>query len=309
MTMKHLVRLALLFAVLTCFGISRGTARAAEDPEDRFTSAPVFSQQGFAATVFRGGTAAQLESAIAAVGGKGAWVNDPTNTPRLMIVSGSPTIVKAFAAWFPSDLGVVPVTLIGTPHTTTDAAAAAASGAEFTQSHGLLPAPPTRSASETSSMAASASNVARIVAPHLGLDHYIEDIGIVDGAMDTPHDASYAVGWYYTYDAPGVAGNAIFSAHETWNHWQAPFYGLYRTKAGDEVALDMTSGARYHYRVISHQRYDVETMPMADILWPTNRAKGAQWITLITCGGRLVYDESGFGEYLDRDVVVAERVD
>ncbi len=106
-----------------------------------------------------------------------------------------------------------------------------------------------------------------------------------------------------------MAGNAIFSAHETWNHWQAPFYGLYRTKAGDEVALDMTSGARYPYRVISHQRYDVETMPMADILWPTNRAKGAQWITLITCGGRLVYDESGFGEYLDRDVGVAERVD
>lgn len=40
--------------------------------------------------------------------------------------------------------------------------------------------------------------------------------------------------------------------------------------------------------------------------------KGRNWITLITCGGRfraLNPDGSGPGEYLDRDVVIAERVD
>ena len=222
-----------------------------------------------------------------------------------MVVSGPPFMVKAFAAAFPNGLGLVPVTLMGVPHTTTNPVAATPSGAEFPQSHGALPPPPPN----TTPSSASASNVVRIVSPRLGLDHYIEDIGIVDGAMDTPHDASYAVGWYYTYDLPGVAGNAVFSGHETWNHMQAPFYGLYRAQAGDEIDLEMASGALNHYRVISHHRYDEDTMPMTEILWPTGRPGGAQWITLITCGGRLVYDDSGFGKYLDRDVVVAQRVD
>jgi hypothetical protein len=46
---------------------------------------------------------------------------------------------------------------------------------------------------------------------------------------------------------------------------------------------------------------------MNEIVWPVN--KDGEWITLITCGGRIVYDQvTGFGEYLDRDVVVARRL-
>lgn len=287
--------------VWCCLGAN--TARA-EGPAGSFTTAPVFSDQGFALTAYTGGTAAQLETATAAAGAKGAWVTDATGTPRLMMVSGPPFVVKTFAAAFPSILGVVPVTLLGVPRTTTDQAAAAASGAVFTQSHGALPPPPP----DTASHAASGSNVARIVAPKFDLDHYIEDIGIVDGAMDTPHDESYGVGWYFTYDRPGVPGNAVFSAHETWAHMQAPFYGLYRAQPGDELTLRMTSGTEFRYRVITHHRYDIDTMPMAEIITPPARKGSAQWITLITCGGRLVYDDSGYGEYLDRDVIVAERV-
>ena len=54
-------------------------------------------------------------------------------------------------------------------------------------------------------------------------------------------------------------------------------------------------------------RARARSIPMADILWPAERGS-EEWITLITCGGRIVYDATGYGEYLDRDVVVARRV-
>ena len=173
------------------------------------------------------------------------------------------------------------------------------------QTHAGFPPPPPK----TTPVPPTASGVARMRAPRLGLDHHIEDVGVVSGEMETPPDAQYAVGWYRPWDKPGVVGNAVFSAHETWNHMQGPFYGLHEARTGDEITIDLASGARIRYRVFSNIRYDVNKMPMSHILWPTGRAPGQQWITLITCGGRLVYDASGFGEYLDRDVVIAQRFD
>ena len=171
------------------------------------------------------------------------------------------------------------------------------------QAHAGFPPPPPK----TTPNPPTASGVARMRAPRLGVDHHIEDVGIVDGAMETPADSQYGIGWYRPWDKPGVAGNAVFSAHETWNHMQGPFYGMHEARPGDEITLDLAGGGRIRYRVLTNVRYAVDTMPMPQVLWPTARPPGGQWITLITCGGRLVYDESGFGEYLDRDVVVAQR--
>ena len=171
------------------------------------------------------------------------------------------------------------------------------------QAHTGFPPPPPK----TTPNPPTASGVARMRAPRLGVDHHIEDVGVVDGAMETPVDSQHGIGWYRPWDKPGVPGNAVFSAHETWNHMQGPFYGMHEARRGDEITLDLAGGGRIRYRVLSNVRYDIDTMPMPQILWPTARPPGGQWITLITCGGRLVYDASGFGEYLDRDVVIAQR--
>ncbi len=267
-----------------------------------FLQTPTFTEAGLATVVFAGGTVAQLEEAARASGAAGAWIQDPAGAYRLLVIGGPPSLRDAFAVTFPGELGLTPVTL--TAPRVAPPPPARAARTQPVQFHSPFPAPPPR----TSPTPSSGSSVARIVSADLGLDHYIEDVGIVDGAMDTPADASYAVGWYDVYDLPGVPGNAVFSAHETWNHWQGPFYSLYRAQAGDEIDLDMVSGDTYRYRVISTARYTVDTMPMLEVIWPSTRPAGAQWITLLTCGGRLVYDESGFGEYLDRDVVVAERM-
>jgi len=152
--------------------------------------------------------------------------------------------------------------------------------------------------------------VERMTIPSLGVDYPIEQIGLLpNNALDTPHDALGKIGWYYIYTKPGFGGNAVFSAHVNYDFKQGPFANLAKVQAGDEIVVRMDDGTDYTYRVFRKQRYDVNNMPMAELIWPSDRPADKEWITLITCGGNFVPTQSnGLGEYTQRDVVVAERV-
>lgn len=146
--------------------------------------------------------------------------------------------------------------------------------------------------------------------PTLGVTADVEAIGLLpNNQLDTPHNP-HNVGWYDIYDKPGFGGNAVFSAHvDYWPDIKGPFHDLRNVAAGDEVVIVMEDGTEYLYRVISYKRYPVDEIPMGDLIWPENRPEGVEWITMITCGGRFQpTSEEGYGDYLDRDVVVAERV-
>ena len=188
-------------------------------------------------------------------------------------------------------------TSVGTPNAATPAIAAAAGKAYF-------PPPPPRA----SAPPANSAGIARVVATNLGVDHYVEVDHIVNNEMESPRDGEYAIGFYPDFDKPGAGGNSVFSAHETWNHFQGPFYQLANAKVGDEITIVMSDGRNFRYRVFSNVRYEVDSMPMAEVLWPTKRPKGEEWLTMFTCGGRIVYGSNGFGEYLDRDVIIAKRI-
>jgi len=155
--------------------------------------------------------------------------------------------------------------------------------------------------------------VARMTAQSLGIDHPIEEIGITNNQLDTPKDAVGAVGWYYIYDKPGWGGNAVFSAHVNYNFKLGPFANLNKAREQDQITIQMDGGPAYVYEVFYLKRYDVNNIPMGDliegVLEGVPRPAGEEWITLITCGGRFQQtQENGLGEYLDRDVVVARRV-
>lgn len=169
---------------------------------------------------------------------------------------------------------------------------------------GEFPAPPPNPISEP----ASTQGIARLSAPGLGVNNYLEVVRVKNNEMETPSDGQYGVGWYPDYGLPGSGGNIVMSAHETWNHQQGPFYGLHKAVLGDEINVKMADGKVLTYKVISNRRYQVDNIPMGQIIWPDIRPKGEEWLTLLTCGGRIVYNGDGFGEYLDRDVVVARRV-
>ncbi len=152
--------------------------------------------------------------------------------------------------------------------------------------------------------------VARMLIPSVGVDYPIEQIGLLpDNALDTPHDALGRIGWYSIYTKPGSGGNAVFSAHVNYDFKQGPFANLAKVQPGDEITIQMNDGSKYTYRIFRKQRYDVANMPMGELIWPSDRPAGKEWITLITCGGNFVATQAnGLGEYTQRDVVVAERV-
>lgn len=152
------------------------------------------------------------------------------------------------------------------------------------------------------------TGVARVAVPRLGIDHYIERIAIAGGVMESPTDGVYAIGWYPELGTPGNGGNIVFSAHETWDHKFAPFYAMHLARPGDQVDVEMASGARYRYEIVSNHRYALENLAMNAVIHPPAIPADEEWLTFITCGGRIVYDASGFGEYLDRDIAVAKRV-
>lgn len=148
--------------------------------------------------------------------------------------------------------------------------------------------------------------------PRFEVDAGIENIGLIPGEnqLDVPKDP-HNVGWYGIYDRPGWFGNAVFSAHvDYWPNIRGPFFNLSKLEPGDEVAVLMANGQEYRYRVFRKQRYDVATIPMGALISAPEKPAGAEWITLVTCGGRFraYLDGGGPGEYLDRDVVVAERI-
>lgn len=155
----------------------------------------------------------------------------------------------------------------------------------------------------------SGPGAARLAIPRFGVDSAIEQIGILpNNQMDVPHNP-YNTGWYPIYDWPGNGGNALFSAHvDYFPNIRGPFYDLDQMVAGDEVTVTLSDGTVLTYEVIRNTRYQVENMPMVEVIWPSDRPAGEEWITLITCGGDFQsYSGSGGpGYYLHRDVVIAK---
>ena len=155
--------------------------------------------------------------------------------------------------------------------------------------------------------------VARLRIPDLGVDSPIAVLGLLAGnVLDHPNDHE-ETGWYDLFDTPGTSGNAVFSAHVYYRNIPGPFERLTDLENGDEIVTVMSDGQEYRYRVFSVERHPLDTIPMRDILWPDARPLGAEWVTLITCGGEFEpygRDASGAltGGYLSRDVVVARRI-
>jgi hypothetical protein len=183
---------------------------------------------------------------------------------------------------------------------TVDPAATAVPSAEVPSAPGT--------AEPTATAAPFNGAVARFLIPRFNVDSRVEAIGILpNNQLDTPHDPRNT-GWYEPYDKPGFRGNAVFSAHvDYYPDIRGPFFNLSKLRPDDEVVVVMEDGTTYRYRVVLYKRYPVEEIPMAQLIWPQERPSDREWITLITCGGRFSGRPGEPGEYLDRDVVVAER--
>jgi len=153
-------------------------------------------------------------------------------------------------------------------------------------------------------------SVGRMIAPSIGLDHAVEEIGIQNNQLETPKDGVGKVGWYYIYDKPGFRSNSVYAAHVNYNFKDGPFARLKDIKPGERITIQMEGGPAYVYEVFFFKRYDVNNIPMGELIDAPTRPESEEWITLITCGGRFQETQpNGLGEYLDRDVVIAKRIE
>lgn len=174
--------------------------------------------------------------------------------------------------------------------------------------------PPTDAPSPTATPTPFDGPLVRMVAESIGVNHEIEEIGLLpNNQLDTPKDGVNKVGWYHIYKRPGWGENAVFAAHVNYNFKRGPFADLHKAQAGDQISIEMADGSTYVYEVFYFKRYDVQSIPMGDlidgILDGVQRPADEEWITLITCGGRFQATQpNGLGEYLDRDVLVAKRI-
>lgn len=138
----------------------------------------------------------------------------------------------------------------------------------------------------------------RIAIPAIGVDAYIEQVGIYDGVMGTPA-GPMNVGWYPAYSSPGQGGNVVMAGHVDYvTVGAAVFYSLASLGAGSEIYVTGPNGEGFTYSVTGSAVVGADT-PAENVLG----GPGGESLTLITCGGSF----NGVA-YDSRTIVYAVRI-
>jgi hypothetical protein len=115
---------------------------------------------------------------------------------------------------------------------------------------------------------AAAGRPIRFYAPSIGVDAYVEAVGLTsDRSMDVPRQWMN-VGWYSAGAYPGETGNAVIAGHlDSSTGGPAVFWDLDKLQPGDEVTVTYENGDQYTFRVTGSQTYphDAEGPMVASI--------------------------------------------
>lgn len=126
--------------------------------------------------------------------------------------------------------------------------------------------------------------------------------------FDVPSHPSL-VAWYQRFGRLGSGGsNTLFAGHINYVGYGAgPFAYLTRTRIGDDLVVETSSGKSLRYTVQSVAVVRVSRINMDEVVYPA-LAPNKERVTLISCGGTFVPNPSGVGgQYDSRVIVYAER--
>ena len=139
----------------------------------------------------------------------------------------------------------------------------------------------------------------RIQIPSIGVDAYIEQIGIsADGVMGTPA-GPMNVGWYSDVSAPGYGSNVVMAGHvDYYTVGPAVFAGLASLGGGETIYVTGPNGEGFTYAVTAAFSVSAYTDAGGILAGP-----GGESLTLITCGGSF----NGV-EYDSRTIIYAQRI-
>ncbi len=138
----------------------------------------------------------------------------------------------------------------------------------------------------------------RVAIPAIGVDAWIEQVGVSDGVMGTPQDP-WAVGWYPAYGAPGGGGSVVMAGHKDWSSiGPTVFADLSTVGGGETIFVTGADGSTVTYQVTAAWAVDASTPAEAVI-----GGAGGESLTLITCTGN--FDGAAYDA---RYIVQAVRV-
>lgn len=147
---------------------------------------------------------------------------------------------------------------------------------------------------------------ARLAIPSLNIDAAVQHLGLVAGnRMQAP--AGFAdAGWFKYGTVPGEPGTAVMYGHYD-NGLGLPgvFKHLSDIQIGDLVIATTKDGEKRTFRVVSKQTYPYQAVPQS-VLGETS--DDAPRISLITCAGKGIRDDSIGFTYDERLVVMTELV-
>jgi len=159
-----------------------------------------------------------------------------------------------------------------------------------------LPTPTVPPTSTPDPLAASGSPV-RLQIPAIGVDAFVERVGLTtDNAMDVPAGWQN-VGWYMPGHRPGEAGNAVIAGHlDNSSGGPAVFWDLALLSPGDEVTVTYENGDQFTFMVQDSAQYqfdaDVEVINRVFGDAPTPN------LNLITCQGIWDRNKATYSERL-----------
>jgi sortase (surface protein transpeptidase) len=149
----------------------------------------------------------------------------------------------------------------------------------------------------TKGLVLPASHPVAVSIPSIGVKSRLVDLGLKNGAMETPADPAVA-GWFSQGPAPGALGPAVIAGHVTWNG-AAVFKRLGAMRRGDQIAVIRKDGKTAVFTVTRVARFSKSRFPTEAVYGQIDYAG----LRLITCGG--TYDAAGH-TYLDNVVVFAK---
>ncbi len=145
----------------------------------------------------------------------------------------------------------------------------------------------TRGVFPLSTPASGVAKPVRLLAPAVGIDAPIENVGIAaNGDLATPMQNPWTgVGWYSNGPHPGETGSSVIDGHlDRPGGYPAVFWNLRNLQAGNEVLVVNTQGKTLRFRVTRVASYAPQEAPVQDIFGAAN----GTYLNLITCAGTWV---------------------
>jgi|SRR3989338_6243710 len=143
---------------------------------------------------------------------------------------------------------------------------------------------------------------ARLRVPKLGIDAFVQYVGVnAKGNMAAPSNFA-DVGWYKYGAVPGFVGSAVVTGHVD-NGLGLPgvFKNLDELEVGDDLYVEKKDGGELHFRVAEIQTYPYTYVPLKILFSRRDLPR----LNLITCSGKWLQGERSYDERL---VVYAELV-